>query len=182
MSGIVVALAVLAGAVVVADLLAAAPTPVPGAAGGAAANRGLTPGSARFAEEEGPAPSSSPKYRLPQQALMGLPAGIELQLLARRFGQGQGPLGIQYFQSPAGLSGMFLHKGDGLQAKPLRFLARGDWTFLPDKRFQQRDLNGNRLFLSAGKAQVFNSAGLQLGALQDPGLGLLYNALLRLTM
>ena len=78
MIGLVVPLAVLAGAVVVSDLLGATPTPVPPASGGAAGARGLAPGSIRSAEEEGPAPSSLPKYRLPHQALLGLPTGIQL--------------------------------------------------------------------------------------------------------
>ncbi len=182
MIGLVVALAVLAGAAVVGDLLAAGPTPVPAAAG-AAAIRQPASGLPRGAEDPEPLPESLKRYRLPSQALLGLPTGIELQLLTRRFGAGQGPAGIQYFQGPNGLSGMFLLRGDGLQAKPLRFLTRGEWTFLPDKRFRQADGRGNRLFLlSNGKAQVFNSAGLQIGGLADPGLLLMYNALLRLTM
>ncbi len=179
--GLVVALGALAGAAVVGDLLAAGPTPVP-ATGGAAAIRQPASGLARGAEDPEPPPDRS-RYRLPSQALLGLPAGIQLQPLTKRFGAGQGPAGIQYFQGPGGLSGMFLLRGDGLQAKPLRFLTRGEWTFLPDKRFRQADGRGNRLFLlSNGKAQVFNSAGLQIGGLADPGLLLMYNALLRLTM
>jgi hypothetical protein len=179
--GIVVALALLAGALVAADLLAAVPTPVP-ATGGAAAIGQPTSRLARSAEDPEPVPDSSPKYRLPQNALLTLPAAIELQMLTKRFGAGQGPTGIQYFKSSAGLAGMFLLNGGSPQAKPLRFLTRGEWRFLPDRRFLQLDGNGNRLFLSAGQAQVLNSAGLKLGSLQDPGLRRLYDALLKLTM
>lgn len=182
MIGLVVPLAVLAGAVVVSDLLGAAPTPVPAASGGAAGARRLAPGSVRSAEDEGPAPGSRMKYRLPHQALLGLPTGIQLQQLTKRFGAGQGPTGIQYFQSPSGLFGMSLQRGDGLLAAPLLFLTRGEWRFLADQRFQQVDPMGNRLLLGNGKAQVFNSAGLQIGALEDPALVPLYGALLKLTM
>ncbi len=179
--GLVVALGALAAAAVVGDQLAAGPTPVPAAAGAAAIPQPAS-GLARGAEDPEPPPDRS-RYRLPSQALLGLPAGIQLQPLTKRFGAGQGPAGIQYFLGPGGLSGMFLLKGDGLQAKPLLFLTRGEWTFLPDKRFQQVDSQGNRLFLlSNGKAQVFNRAGLPIGALADPALGLLYNALPRRTM
>ncbi len=180
--GVVVALAFLAGALVAADVLAAGPTPVP-ATGGAAGIRRPASGLARSAEDPEPLPESLKRYRLPSKALLGLPAGIELQQLTRRFGAGQGPTGIQYFQGPGGLFGAFLLQGDGLQAKPLRFLTRGEWTFLPARKaFEQRDTSGNRLIIEDGKAQVFNGAGLKIGALQDPSLSFLHRALLRVTM
>ncbi len=182
MIGLVVALSVVAGAAVAGDLLGADPTPVPATARGAASTvqPGLVP--SRSAEDPEPPPDSAMKYRLPQQALPGLPGGIQLKALTKRFGAGQGPKGIQYFQSSKGLFGMFLLQGDALQAQPLLFPVRNQWRFLPDRRFEQVDQSGNRLVLGAGKAQVFDGARIQIGALEDPGLLLLYNALLRLTM
>jgi len=153
---VVCALALLAGAECVGEPLAAGPTPAP---------------LARIA-----------KYRLPQPALASLPAAIALKPLAKRLPPEGAPKGIQYFQSPAGLSGMFLLQAEPIQDGMLLFLLRNEWTFLPDQRFQQVDLKGNRLLLGNGKAQVFNGAGIQVGALEDPALGLLYGALLKLTM
>ncbi len=179
---LVAALMVAVGALVVWDLLAASPTPVPVAPGRAVGAPKPAPVIGRNAEDPEPPPDSLRRYRLSEQELLGLPAALELQPLSKRFGAGQGPAGIQYFQSAAGLSGTFLLKGDALQARPLRFLARGEWTFLRDRRFRQLDADGNRLLLGDGKAQIFNAAGRQIGAHEEPGLGLLYKALLRATM
>ena len=153
---VVVALVLMAGVVATGDLLAAGPTPAP-----------IT---------------RLMKYRLPQQALSGLPTALQLEPLKQRFAAGAGPKGIQYFQSPAGLSGMFFHPGEAAPGTSLFFLLRNEWTFLPDKGFEQHDARGNHLTVYDGKAQVFNSAGLQIGAFADPSLGPLYSALLKLTM
>jgi len=122
------------------------------------------------------------RYKLPPQALAGLPTGIILQRLAQRLPAGVAPRGLQYFQSPAGLSGMFFQQGPPPAGNLLLFPVQGEWVFLPDQRFQQADPRGNRLVLGNGKAQVLDSAGLQIGAFQDPALGALYGALLKLTM
>ena len=132
-----------------------------------------------------PTPGATPritKFRLSEPTLSGLPTAIALQPLSQRLPAATAPRGIQYLQSPAGLSGMFLFHGNPLAGNLLFFLLRNEWTFLPDQRFQQVDPKGNRLLLGNGKAQVFNSAGLQIGALEDPALVPLYGALLKLTM
>ena len=178
---VVGALALIAGALVAGDALAAGPTPVPASAGAAGAHRLSNP-LAQRAEDPEPLPDSLKRYRLSPQALQGLPTALELQQLRKRFGAGQGPTGIQYFESQAGLFGMFFHRGDGLQPKPLLFFLRNGWAFLPGQGFEQLDSLGNRLVVEDGKARIFNGAHVQIGALQDPSLGLLYRELLRLTM
>jgi hypothetical protein len=153
---VVGAFALLASAVCVGEPLGTNPTPL---------------ASARIA-----------KFRLAEPTLSGLPTAIALQPLSQRLPAATAPRGIQYLQSPAGLSGMFIFRGNPLAGNLLFFLLRNEWTFLPDQRFQQVDPKGNRLLLGNGKAQVFNGAGLQIGALEDPGLVPLYGALLKLTM
>ncbi len=122
------------------------------------------------------------KYRLAPAALVGLPSGIALERLGQRLPTAAAPRGIQYFQAPTGLSGMFLLQGAAPSGNRLWFPLAGEWTFLGGRKFQQLDANGNRLVLEDDKAQVFDAAGRQIGALGDPALRRAFDALLKLTM
>ncbi len=122
------------------------------------------------------------KYRLAPGVLAGLPSGIALERLAKRLPPATAPRGIQYFQAPTGLSGMFLHQGAAPGGDRLWFPLGAEWTFLGGHKFQQLGTSGNRLIIEDGKAQVFDAAGRQIGALADPTLRRLFDALLKLTM
>lgn len=139
-------------------------------------------GGTASAQGHDPISGGKNRYKLPPAALTGLPTGIALEKLSQRLPERSAPPGIQYFESPTGLSGMFLHNGSSPGANHLFFLVQGEWTFLHDKGFEQRDALGNRLVVHSGKAQVFNGAGQLIGELQNAALGGLYNALLKLTM
>ncbi len=134
------------------------------------------------AEGSDPISGGKTRYKLPAAALAALPTGIALEKLAQRLPERTAPPGIQYFQSPSGLAGMYLHSGAALDGNRLFFPLQNEWTFLRDRRFQQGDTRGNRLIIDDGKAQVFNSAGQLIGTLQDPAIRRLYTELLRLTM
>ncbi|HVN76095.1 MAG TPA: hypothetical protein VMT19_07240 [Thermoanaerobaculaceae bacterium] len=122
------------------------------------------------------------KYKLPPQVLAKLPNALVLERVPRPLPGGIAPRGIQYFQSQGGLSGMYFQRSPSPPGNRLVFPLQGEWAFLPDKGFEQRDARGNRCLIYDGKSQVFDQAGLQVGALQDPGLHDLYGALLKLTM
>ncbi len=121
-------------------------------------------------------------YKLPPAALAGLPTGIVLERLTKRLPTRTAPPGIQYFQSPSGLTGTFLLRGAALDGNRLIFPVAGEWTFLGGRRFQQLGSGGNRLIIVDNKLQVFNAAGLQIGALEGPEVGQLSQALMRVVM
>jgi len=118
------------------------------------------------------------KYKLPPEGLQGLPTALVLEQEIAR-GSQQFP---KVTESKAGGYRMFLQAGPLPTPDRLVFRFADQWTFLPGAKFEQRDAKGNRLIIEDGKAQVFNSKGVQLGALQSPTLGDLYRRLLKLTM
>ncbi len=130
-------------------------------------------------------------YKLPPEGLQGLPTALVLEQATPRGSQvedkwRESPLGSQEFpkgpEAKADGYRMFLQAGPMMTPDRLVFRFADRWTFLPGAKFEQRDAKGNRLLLEDGKAQVFNSKGVQLGALQTPSLGDLYRRLLKLTM
>ncbi len=139
-------------------------------------------GGVAAAQGEGPISGGRNRYKLPPSALAGLPTGIVVERLAKRLPTGTAPPGIQYFQSPSGLTGVFVHRGAALDGNRLIFPVAGEWTFLGGHRFQQLGPGGNRLIIEDDKLQVFNAAGRQIGALQGPEVGQLSQALMRVVM
>ncbi len=140
-------------------------------------------GVAAAVEPQRPGPAlAKGQYKFAPGQLAGLPSALALEKLEPEPGNSPTRPGVQTFRSPLGVYGMSLLTSPQPPGARLLFQVSGLWTFLHDRRFEQRDAKGNRLIIEDGKAQVFNRAGAQIGALQDPGLGVLYKALLRLTM
>ena len=131
------------------------------------------------------------KYKLPPEGLQGLPTALVLERATPRGSQVEekwrdSPPGSQEFpkvrETEAHAYRMFLQAAPLATPDRLVFRFADQWTFLPGGKFEQRDGQGNRLIIVDNKAQVFNSKGVQLGALQNPTLGDLYRRLLKLTM